>query len=409
MNPQLRNLSLVAFAAMAFIGCDQRTDPLDIDDSSAFDRAAHASGESAVLAWNEMARGLVATHATSPPKASRVYALLSVAQHEALQALSDQQPANSTSGALRPAPARAAAVAASAAVLADLYPQQAAALLAARDEQLDALRGSGARHSDDVAPAIALGEQTAAAVLERASSDGSDAEWTGTVPAGPGMWYSSLDPARPPLLPLWGMVRPWFMSSGDEFRPGPPPAFGSPEFVRALAEVRSYSDQRTPGQLQIALFWADGPGTATPPGHWNEIAADLIRRYHLDEQRAARVLAYMNTAVMDAGISCWDAKFEYWLIRPSQADPEITTPVGLPNFPSYTSGHASFSGAASEVLGHYFPAERRRMRSLADEAAMSRVYGGIHYRFDSDRGLEAGQAIGRLATLAEVRGKARGR
>jgi membrane-associated phospholipid phosphatase len=223
------------------------------------------------------------------------------------------------------------------------------------------------------------------------------------------MWYSSLDPARPPLLPLWGMVRPWFMSSGDEFRPGPPPAFGSPEFVRALAEVRSYSDQRTPGQLQIALFWADGPGTATPPGHWNEIAADLIRRYHLDEQRAARVLAYMNTAVMDAGISCWDAKFEYWLIRPSQADPEITTPVGLPNFPSYTSGHASFSGAASEVLGHYFPAERRRMRSLADEAAMSRVYGGIHYRFDSDRGLEAGQAIGRLATLAEVRGKARGR
>jgi membrane-associated phospholipid phosphatase len=107
--------------------------------------------------------------------------------------------------------------------------------------------------------------------------------------------------------------------------------------------------------------------------------------------------ALLNTAVMDAGISCWDAKYHYWLIRPPQADPAITTPVGLPNFPSYVSGHATFSGAASEVLSAIFPARRSRLRAMAEEAALSRLYAGIHYRFDNDVGLRMGRSIGALA------------
>ncbi|HKO19965.1 MAG TPA: vanadium-dependent haloperoxidase [Acidobacteriaceae bacterium] len=162
-------------------------------------------------------------------------------------------------------------------------------------------------------------------------------------------------PRQPSLRPLWGEVCPWLMQSGDQFRPAPPPAFGSPEFDAAVAEVRAISDHRTPEQLRIALFWADGAGTFTPPGHWNAIAADLVARHHLDERRAALTFTLLNTAVMDAGIACWDAKYHYWLIRPPEVDPAITTPVGLPNFPSYTSGHATFSGAASEVLGSLSP------------------------------------------------------
>jgi membrane-associated phospholipid phosphatase len=112
-------------------------------------------------------------------------------------------------------------------------------------------------------------------------------------------------------------------------------------------------------------------------------------------------LALVNVAMMDAGIAAWDAKYTYWSIRPSEADPAITTPIGLPNFPSYVSGHAAFSGAAAEVLGYAFPAERAQLTAQADEAAMSRLYAGIHYRFDSEVGLRVGRAVGALAVAQE--------
>jgi membrane-associated phospholipid phosphatase len=194
-------------------------------------------------------------------------------------------------------------------------------------------------------------------------------------------------------------VRPWILRSIESLRPEPPPAVDSPEFAAALREVRWFSDHRTDEQLRIAEFWADGAGTVTPPGHWNEIAGDLIRANRMNELRAASVFAYLNMAMMDAGICCWDAKYAYWLLRPSQADPAITTPVGLPNFPSYTSGHASFSAAAAEVLGFVFPKRRYQLLSMAHEAAISRVYGGIHYRFDSEVGFEGG----RMAAHAAIR------
>ena len=168
-----------------------------------------------------------------------------------------------------------------------------------------------------------------------------------------------------------------------------------------MAEVRRYSDARTQRQLDIAKHWGDGAGSYTPAGHWNEIAADLVTWYNLPEHDAAHVLAVVNMAMMDAGIAVWDAKYTYWLLRPSQADSAITTPIGLPNFPSYVSGHAAFSGAASEVLGYFFPAERATLRAQAEEAAMSRLYAGIHYRFDSEVGLGMGRAVGAIAVERE--------
>ncbi|HKO11587.1 MAG TPA: vanadium-dependent haloperoxidase [Acidobacteriaceae bacterium] len=351
-------------------------------------KAPALDARNVVLQWNAIARQLVIEKNTDPPMASRFYALLSVAQYEAAMAAWPSE-SKGTDGSRHDAVA-AAISAASAAVLSYAYPDRAGWLAATA-----ALPAN--EHS------ARIGREAAERVLARARTDGADRLWAGTVPSGTGMWYSMATPPRPPLRPLWGEVRPWLMQSGDQFRPGPPPAFGSPQFDAAVAEVRAISDHRTPEQLRIALFWADGAGTFTPPGHWNAIAADLVARHHLDERRAALTFALLNTAVMDAGIACWDAKYHYWLIRPPEVDPAITTPVGLPNFPSYISGHATFSGAASQVLGSLFPAERDRVRSMAEEAAMSRLYGGIHYRFDNDMGLSVGRKIGAIAIERERR------
>jgi membrane-associated phospholipid phosphatase len=300
----------------------------------------------------------------------------------------------------RPAPRlhdaiRAAVVSASAEVLAYAFPARAALLRETERADIE-LVGTQAIRRADVSSARLLGLDAARVVIHNAATDGADAIWTPDIPTGPGKWV--LNPAvGMPLLPLWGSVRPWLLDRGSQFRPPPPPAFTSPEYVNALAEVRRISDTRTPEQLRIAQYWADGAGTATPPGHWNAIAADLAERYHLDEERATQMFALLNMALMDAGIACWDAKYTYWLIRPSQADPLITTPVGLPNFPSYVSGHATFSAAAATLLGAVFPSARRNLQAMADEAAMSRLYGGIHYRFDNEQGLEVGRKIGALA------------
>jgi len=104
----------------------------------------------------------------------------------------------------------------------------------------------------------------------------------------------------------------------------------------------------------------------------------------------------LNMAEMDSGICCWDSKYTYWLLRPPQADPAITLMVPMPNFPSYTSGHSTFSGAAATVLGYVFPTEQNRMQSMADEAGISRIFAGIHYPFDNTMGLRGGRMIGQL-------------
>lgn len=240
--------------------------------------------------------------------------------------------------------------------------------------------------------------------MSLARNDRFDAPWTGTVPTGPGVWYSSTVPATPPALPMLGQVQPFFMAAGSQFRPAPPPAFGTPTFEAAVAEVRRIADTRTARQDSIAKFWAMGTGTLIA-GFWNAKAAELIQQKRLGERQAAHVLALMNTAAMDGLIACADGKFTYWLLRPSQADPAIALAIGLPNFPAYPSNHACFSGAAGYVLGALFPAERQQLSRMAYEAGISRVFGGIHYRFDSDAGLEIARKVVRLALQADRRGR----
>jgi membrane-associated phospholipid phosphatase len=177
-------------------------------------------------------------------------------------------------------------------------------------------------------------------------------------------------------------------------RPAPPPSTSSPQMAQELAEVKRTVDNLTREQLAIALKWNDGAGTYTPPGHWNDIAAEHIRDARMSEVRAARAFALLNMAMHDAAVGCWESKFVYFNPRPSQLDPSIKTPIGLPNFPSFSSGHSTFSASATVVLSYLFPNAAEGFAAMRDEAAISRLYGGIHYRSDIEAGKGHGSRIG---------------
>jgi hypothetical protein len=198
------------------------------------------------------------------------------------------------------------------------------------------------------------------------------------------------------MLPQFGRVRTWMMTSADlaAERPGPPPSTTSAQMQQELAEVKRTVDNLTREQLAIAYKWADGVSTPTPPGHWNAIASEYLAGAHYSEVRVARVLALLNMAMHDAGVACWDAKYAYFNPRPSQLDPSIRTVLGVPNFPSYVSGHSTFSAAAAVVLSYVFPSGATQFESMRDEAAISRLYGGIHYRSDIEVGKSHGARVG---------------
>ncbi|MEI9976265.1 MAG: vanadium-dependent haloperoxidase [Ignavibacteriota bacterium] len=163
---------------------------------------------------------------------------------------------------------------------------------------------------------------------------------------------------------------------------------------QATAEVKSTLQNLTREQLAIATKWADGVSSPTPPGHWNFIAESYVTAAQFSEVRAARVFALLDMALHDASVACWDTKYFYFNPRPAQMDPTIKTVIGLPNFPSYESGHSSFSGAADVVLTYLFPSGKSFFDTSAQEAAISRLYGGIHYRIDNEVGLSHGTRVG---------------
>jgi hypothetical protein len=222
--------------------------------------------------------------------------------------------------------------------------------------------------------------------------------WQGTIPEGPGNWK----PAKPfrndqPAEALAGTWRTWLMPSGSAFRPGPPPAFESPEWQAEAEEVVRVNENLTDDQIRIARFWADGAGTDTPPGHWMRIAIGLAGRDQLSLPDTVRLFAHLAMAQADAFIACWDAKYTYWSGRPIGLIPGFASTIITPNFPSYISGHSTLSGASSVVLAAFFPADAGTLAAQAEEAAISRLYGGIHWRSDNEVGLDVGRRIGQLA------------
>lgn len=373
-----------ALGAVLVAGCQEPTTPGGAAGPLA-PRAVKQWEAGATVGWNRIARDMVVEHSTGAAPAIRVYALLSVAQYNAVIAAEDAR-----TGSARPSPA-AAVAGASAAVLTYLYPGKEDFLGEQVEAQAAAARWPG-EQGTDFAAGEQIGRTVAAGLIARAGTDGFFAPFTGTVPVCPGCWVAG---QAPPAFATLGQAKTFFLASGSQFRPVPPPDFGSAAFLAGLAEVRQVSDTRTAAQDSIAKFWSLQGGTISPLGYWNLVASELAVRYRLNERQAARTLALMNAAGFDAVVASHEAKYTYWLIRPTQADPAITLPIALPYFPSYPSNHAAISAAAATVLSSVFPAERAGLVAAAHEAGISRIYGGIHYRFDVDAGLELGRRIGR--------------
>ncbi|HET8623986.1 MAG TPA: vanadium-dependent haloperoxidase [Gemmatimonadales bacterium] len=354
----------------------------------------------ATVRWNTIAREETRSGVLNVFTGARMLTYLSLAQYNAAVAALKANDRGEH-------PSIAAAVGgASVALLsaAPFFPARAAFFEAQLDAQEAGPRWPGEAHRD-FAAGEALGRQIAAAVLASAATDGFTPSNAGvTVPVCPGCWFSA--PGLLPAFPRLGEMRPFFLTSGSQFRPPAPPAFGSPALLAALAEVRQVSDTRTPEQDASAKFWARPNGFAVIPANNYQVATELIVQHHLSEVRAAHTLALMGMASMDAFIACHDAKYTYWLFRPSQADPGITLSVPLPNFPSYPSNHACVSGASMAVLASLFPSEASRLNGLADEAALSRLLGGIHYRFDNNTGLVLGRRVAAWALAHDVSGHA---
>lgn len=289
-------------------------------------------------------------------------------------------------------------------ILSAMFPLEKDFLAKKADECINAFLWSGANVQSDIDAGKTLGAEVAKVFLARAKTDGMGAAQTPkaisdslkTLAQNTFGWsWSNLEtPPRPVgITPYFGKVKTWAVTNIVDVRPPAPPKPGSAEFNTAADELKQRLDNITEDQRKIANFWSDGLGTYTPPGHWNRFACNELIQYKLNPLRSARTLAYLNMAEMDAGIACWDAKYYYHYPRPIQTIPEFKTILGTPNFPSYTSGHSTFSAAAADVLSHFFPSENGLFNAYAREAAESRSYGGIHYRFDIEAGLDTGKKV----------------
>lgn len=350
-------------------------------------------------AWQALSASRVAAASFSPLQGARAYGLVGVAQYLAVQRA---DVAVGSNGRSQLEAERGAVAGASAVVLTYLFPTSTQTF----EELVTAQSNAGPGQPQ---PWFARGEEIGRAVgaeiVARAQTDGFNTPFTGTIPTGPGLWISN---TTPPTIAGGSLPtsRPWFLTSPSQFRSAPPPAFGSAAFLADLAEVRQISDTRTANQVAIAAFWAQGVGTPTTPGFWLQVATDGIDQHGLSEREATHLYALVSATMFDAQIGCWDAKQTYWLIRPWQADVAITTTaaVGKPNHPSYPSGHSCVSSSAAEVLSAFFPEQRAQLDALVVEAGLSRIYGGIHYRFDITAGQELGRNVARFAIAADAAG-----
>jgi hypothetical protein len=339
----------------------------------------------------------VGVNRSSPLAAARIYAALSVAQYWAVTTIDGpdtdgELPANGVgSGGRSLLEARRGAVAgASVQVLSFFFPAAASSLQDLANGQGDATPGEV---HPDFTRGLAVGRAAGDVIVARCKTDGFTTPWDGSIRTGPGVWI----PTGTPAGATFGRVKPYLLTSGSQFRAAPPPPFGSPAFLADLAEIRALSDGRTPQQRASAIDWDYPAGTSTPPGFWNGVAADYITSHALDELGATHALALMHAAMMDALIGCWDSKYEYWTLRPSQADPAISLTFALPNHPSYPSGHSCVSAAAATVLTHVFPDRAGQVAAWVTDAGLSRMYAGIHYRFDITAGRTLGESVARWA------------
>lgn len=376
--------------------------------------------------WTERMIELVIEHsakdgARNPPRLSRQLALLETSMHDALviawaakECYQRPAPAAFDAGlrpalAPRDAPAYPSEHAAVAGVVDVLFPvffppdEEPEGFEALVREAAESRLVGGANHRSDVEVGLAIGRAAARAALEARAADGSEDTRPVRDPVGPCAWRPTPPTWRPhPVEPRWGNVTPFLMETGAQLRPPPPPACGSVELETQVRDLYEASRALTPRQAAIAARWAGGQGTETPPGTWLWIALNETIEHDASTMLTARVMSHVAASLADGAIAAWDAKYAYWQERPVTAirasiDPAWSSIITTPPFPGYVSGHATFAGAATTTLAHFFPDAASELSGYATEAALSRYYGGIHIRSDNEAGLVLGASIGALA------------
>jgi hypothetical protein len=381
-----------------------------------------------VTAWNNAALDAIRAGSTAPPIASRSLAILHVSIYDAVNGIArTHEPYLVQSAVPASASREAAASAAAHDALVNLFPASASSF-----DALHAAILAGIPDGPQKTAGIVWGEFVADQILVARANDGSDTIVLPPGGSGPGVWVPTPPAFRPYLLPQWGFVAPFAMNSSSQFRPPGPPSLDSQQYAEDYNEVKELGalvgSTRTEDQSEIALFWADGAGTETPPGHWNSIAQIIADGRGNTLEQNARLFALLNIAMADAAICAWDAKYTFHFWRPVTAinftEPELgwSSFIVTPPFPDYVSGHSTFSGAAATVLplfygtedlpftigSDFLPGVYRSFPTCldaAEEAAVSRLYGGIHFRSANEDGLQAGISIGEWTGTRYLRPK----
>jgi len=405
--------------------------------------------EQVMQRWYQMILELVRhTPTYSPPVASRSFAYVGVTAYEAvaggntnLQSLAGQL------NGLQPLPARvggvydegvliqAALAAATRSFFANTGPTGQRAMT--RMETRLRARVAEGLPADTVARSEAYGAAVAAHILAWSANDGGAAITNMGFPQdhalteGRAHWVptSVIVQQQAPLLPDWGKNRPFAMPAGNACAVPAPPEYSEEEgseFYKQAREVFDTTANITPEQLVIARFWSDDPMLSpTPPGHWVSIAMQVMERENAGLEKRVDVMVRLGVAMADAFIGCWYSKFHHDLLRPvtyirRTMDPQWEPPLTTPPFPEYPSGHSTQSGAAAAVLTAAFGVDYafddathrddglpvRRFASFwdaAEEAGLSRLYGGIHFRAAIERGMDQGRCIGGFAAALTTR------
>lgn len=377
----------------------------------------------------------------SPPVASRAFGYAGVALYEAV--VSGMPGHSSFAGRLNdltlpPVPRNRAihwptvATTALASILRSLFPtappDQLAALDALERRFLHEARSTLPR--DVFVRSAERGRVVSAHIFEWSKPDGGHEGFRNNFPPydppkGPQYWVPTPPGFLPALQAYWSKNRPLLLHSGRNCAAGPPLRYSekpSSHFYREGVEVYDTVNNLSPEQREIALFWSDDPGqTPTPPGHWISILSQVSPLLELTLDRTAEAYAKVGIAVADSFVSCWHTKFRDVLLRPVTyiqrlIDEDWLPIIVTPPFPEYTSGHSVQSAASATVLTDLLgevaftdhthdrrgfpPRSFSSFTEAAEEAAVSRLYGGIHYRAACERGLKQGHRVGkRVAAL----------
>lgn len=386
--------------------------------------ASLTSRADVVLDWNALMIDAIRGDNTGPTTSTRNLAIMHTAIYDSVNSvLGTHQPyLLELDPPLETSP-EAAAVGAAYEVMQILYPS-----FGGPTDELYVNWLASAPETAATTNGLAFGKQIGELALQNRVADGASTNIPYVPSDAPGAWRRTPPNFRPPLTPQWRHVTPFCLPGLEPFLPPPPPALDSQEYANDLNHVKAIggleSTVRTAEQGLIASFWSDFNYTAMPPGHFHEIAANIARDRNNSLADNARLFALLSLAQADGAIVCWEAKYAYNLWRPvtaiqranednnssTEADPDWQQYLPSPPFPSYPSGHSTFSKASAQVLTHFYGTDAitfdttsdtdvgviRTFDSLvacADEIGLSRVYGGFHFLFDDVHGRVSGANI----------------